>query len=297
MRVSTYGSYLTSSQSLGSAMERVQRLQTKIGTGKAVTAWADDAPAAASIERYRAQESDWTSYGKVAGDAKSWLTTADGTLQSMSSLLSRVKELAVSANSGSLSSASRKAIADEVDQLRTELRDLGNTTQLGRSLFGGFGATALATAADGTITFAGDDGQVRRQVSPTTTVTANVSAKNVLGFNAPPGEDIFSTLSSLSAAIRSGSSTGLSTLQSTLQARHDDVLSGLALVGTTTNQVDTALISGSTALQDLATRRADLEDIDMADAVLQLSAAQASYTAALGAASKANLPSLADFLR
>ena len=35
----------------------------------------------------------------------------------------------------------------------------------------------------------------------------------------------------------------------------------------------------------------------MADAVLQLSAAQASYTAALGAASKANLPSLADFLR
>ena len=44
MRVSTYGSYLTTSQSLGSAMERVQNLQTKIGTGKAVTAWDDDAP-------------------------------------------------------------------------------------------------------------------------------------------------------------------------------------------------------------------------------------------------------------
>jgi flagellar hook-associated protein 3 FlgL len=271
MRVSTYGSYLTTSQSLGSAMERVQKLQSKIGTGKAVTAWADDAPAAASIERYRAQEADWTSYGKVAGDAKSWLGAADGTLQSMSSLMSRVKELAVSANSGSLSSASRKAVADEVDQLRTELRDLGNTTQLGRSLFGGFGATALATA--------------------------NVSAKDVLGFTAPAGEDVFSTLSALSTAIRSGSSTGLSALQTTLQARHDDILSGLALVGTTTNQVDTALTSGATALQDLATRRADLEDIDIADAVLQLNAAQASYTAALGAASKANLPSLADFLR
>jgi flagellar hook-associated protein 3 FlgL len=297
MRVSTYGSYLTTSQSLGSAMERVQSLQTRIGTGKAVTAWTDDAPAAASIERYRAQEADWTSYGKVAGDAKSWLTTADGTLQSMSSLLTRVKELAVSANSGSLSSASRKAMADEVDQLRTELRDLGNTTQLGRSLFGGFGATALTTAADDTISYAGDGGQVRRQISPTTTVTANVSAKDIFGFTAGAGEDVFSTLSSLSSAIRSGSSASLSALQTTLQSRHNDVLSGLAQVGTTTNQVDTALISGSTALQDLATRRADLEDIDMADAVLQLSAAQASYTAALGAASKANLPSLADFLR
>jgi flagellar hook-associated protein 3 FlgL len=297
MRVSTYGSYLTTSQSLGSAMQRVQSLQSKIGTGKAVTAWSDDAPAAAAIERYRAQEADWSSFGKVANDAKSWLTTADGTLQSMSSLMSRVKELAVSANSGSLSSASRKAIADEVDQIRTELRDLGNTTQLGRSLFGGFGASALSTAPDGTITYAGDDGAVKRQVSPTITVTANVSAKDIFGFTAGAGQDVFSTLSSLSSAIRSGSSTALSSIQGTLQARHENILSSLSQVGTTTNQVDTALTSGSTALQDLASRRSDLEDIDLADAVLQLSAAQASYTAALGAASKANLPSLADFLR
>jgi flagellar hook-associated protein 3 FlgL len=295
MRVSTYGSYLVTSQSLASAMERVQNVQTQIGTGKAITAWADDAPAAASIERYRSQEADWASYGRSANDANSWLATADGTLQSMSSLMSRVKQLAVSANSGGLTATGRKAIGDEVDQLRTELRDLGNTTQLGRSLFGGFGADALATASDGTITYAGDGGQVKRQVSPTTTVTVNVSAKDVFGFTS--GQDLFSTLTALSTAARSGDSAALSSLQGTLQSRHDDILSALSNVGTTTNQVDTSLTAGSTALQDLATRRSDLEDIDIADAVLRLNAAQASYTAALGAASKANLPSLADFLK
>lgn len=297
MRVSTYGGYLVTSQSLAAAMERVQSVQTSIGTGKAITAWSDDAPAAASIERYRAQESDWTSFGKTANDAKSWLATADGTLQSMSSVMARVKELAVSANSGGLTSAGRKAIAEEVDQLRTELRDLGNTTQLGRSLFGGFGATALATASDGTVTYAGDAGQVKRQVSPTTTVTVNVSANDVFGFTAGAGQDLFSMLTSLSTAVRAGDSAGLSGLQATLQSRHDNILSALSTVGTTTNQVDIAVTSGSTALQDLATRRSDLEDVDMADAVLKLSAAQASYTAALGAASRANLPSLADFLK
>lgn len=297
MRVSTYGSYLVTSGSLASAMERVQKLQTQIGTGKAVTAWSDDAPAAASIERYRSQEADWTSFGKTANDAKSWLATADGTLQSMSSVMTRVKELTVASNSGGLTSSGRKAIADEIDQIRTELRDLGNTNQLGRSLFGGFGATALSTAPDGTISYAGDNGQVKRQVSPTTTITVNVSAKDVFGFNAGAGQDLFSTLSTLSTAVRSGDSTAISGLQSTLQSRHDDILGALSTVGTTTNQVDTALTSGSTALQDLATRRSDLEDIDIADAVLRLSAASASYTAALGAASKANLPSLADFLK
>jgi flagellar hook-associated protein 3 FlgL len=136
---------------------------------------------------------------------------------------------------------------------------------------------------------------VKRQVSPTTTVTVNVSAKDVFGFTS--GQDLFSTLTALSTAARSGDSAALSSLQGTLQSRHDDILSALSNVGTTTNQVDTSLTAGSTALQDLATRRSDLEDIDIADAVLRLNAAQASYTAALGAASKANLPSLADFLK
>lgn len=297
MRVSTYSSYLVTSQSLGTALGRVQGIQTQLGTGKVVNSWSDDAPAAAAIERYRSQEADWTSYAKTANDANSWLSTADGTLQSMSSVMSRVKELAVSANSGALTSTARKAIADEVDQLRTELRDMGNTTQLGRSLFGGFGASALSTAADGTVSYAGDDGQVKRQVSPTTTVTVNVSAKDIFGFSAGSGQDLFSTLSTLSAAVRSGDSTALSNVQTTLQARHSDILSGLSAVGTRANQVDTALAAGTTALQDLATRRSQLEDVDLADAVLKLNQAQASYTAALGAASKANLPSLADFLK
>ncbi|MCW2600987.1 MAG: flagellar hook-associated protein 3 [Frankiales bacterium] len=297
MRVSTISTYLTTSQSLGGALERVQNAQAQIASGKVLTRWSDDASAAAAAERYRAQESDWTSYQRSGTDAQSWLGAADGALQSMSSILSRVKELTVSATSGALTGSSRTAIADEVDQLRTELKDLGNTTHLGRSLFGGFAATALTSASDGTVTFAGDGGNVQRQVSPTTTLTVNVSAKDVFGFNAGPGQDLFSTLTTLSTAVRAGDSPGLANIQTALASRQADVLHALGTVGSTTNRVDNAYASGSVALQDLASRRSNLEDVDLASAVLTLNQAQAGYTAALGAASRANLPSLADFLK
>src|SRR5439155_15793145 len=120
--------YLTTSQGLGSALERFQSEQQKVSSGKSLTRWSDDPAAATSAERYRAEEADWSAYQRSGTDAQAWLSTADGALQSMSSIMIRVKQLAVSAASGSLTTTSRGAIADEVDQLRSELRDLGNTT-------------------------------------------------------------------------------------------------------------------------------------------------------------------------
>ncbi len=298
MRVSTIGSYLTTASSLGAALERVQRVQTQVGTGKAVTRWSDDAPAATAAERYRSEEADWTSFQRSATDAQGWLGTADGTLQSMSSLMTRAKGLAVSAISGGLSDESRKAIADELDQIRTEMRDLGNTSHLGRSLFGGFGAQALTTDADGTIRYTGDAGQVARQVSPTITLGVNVTGApggdDLFGFGS---QDVFTVLGTLSAAVRNDDSATVAATQGALQDRHSSILHGLAKVGSTTNRVDSAYDAGSVALTDLASRRSQLEDVDMAKAVLEMSSAQAGYSAALGAASRANLPSLADFLK
>jgi flagellar hook-associated protein 3 FlgL len=297
MRVSSLSQYLTTSQGLGSALERFQSQQQKVSSGKALTRWSDDPAAGTSAERYRAEEADWSTYQRSGTDAQAWLSSADGALQAMSSIMIRVKQLAVSASSGSQTATSRGAIADEVEQLRNELRDLGNTTHLGRSLFGGFAATALATDSAGVVSYAGDGGAVQRQVSPTVTVAVNVDAKDVFGFAAGAGQDVFSQLTDLANAARSGNTAALGTAQGVLESRHSDMLKGLSQIGAVTNRVDVAQTSGSAALQDLASRRSQLEDVDLADAVMRLSSAQAGYTAALGAASRANLPSLADFLR
>jgi flagellar hook-associated protein 3 FlgL len=296
MRVSSLSAYLATTQGLGNALTKVQQVQQQVSSGRALNRWSDDPASASSAERYRAEESDWSTYQRSATDAKAWLATADGTLQTMSTIMVRVKQLSVSAASGSLTADSREAIASEVEQLRDQLRDLGNTTHLGRSLFGGFAANALTVVA-GSVTWSGDMGLVQRQISPTITLPVNVSGYDVFGFGAGVGQDVFSQLTALATATRADDDAGIAASQTTLEARHSDILQGLSKVGATTNRVDTAQNAGTTALLDLASRRSEVEDIDLADAVVKLSSAQAGYTAALGAASRANLPSLADFLR
>lgn len=297
MRVSSLSSYLTTSQGLGAALTKVQDVQRQLTTGRTLSRWSDDPASASAAERYRAESADYSTYQKSANDAKAWLSAADGSLQSMSTIMARVKQLGVSASNGGLTQDSREAIAQEVEQLRNELRDLGNTTHMGRSLFGGFQPTALTTDAAGNVTYSGDAGQVMRQVSPTITLPVNVSAKDLFGFTAGAGQDLFSQLTDLANAARSGSTAALATAQTTLEVRHGDILKGLSKIGAATNRVETAQTSGSTAIQDLASQRSEVEDVDLADAAMRLSSAQAGYTAALGAASRANLPSLADFLR
>lgn len=297
MRVTTASTYLITSQSLGGAKERVSDVQAKLASGKEVNKWSDDAPAATAASRYRAEEADWDSFRSASDDALGWLGTADGSLQSMSKLLTRVKELAVTAGNGALSASSREAAAEEITALRRQLVDLGNTQHLGRPLFGGFGGTAgIALAVtDGAVSYEGDDGQVLRQISPTVRLPVNVSGSEVFGF--ADGEDVFTVLADLEQAARTGDTAGLAAGQDALLRSHDRVLRGLAQVGSTVNRVESAQAAGQVAKVELAQRRSALEEIDLAEAVLTLSAAEAGYQAALGAAAKANLPSLADFLK
>lgn len=295
MRVSSSSAYLQTVQGLGGALGRVQDVSRQLSSGKRINGWSEDAPAATAAGRYRAQEADWQSYRRVATDARGWLDTADGALQSMSTLLTRVRSLATSAVNGSLSSDGREAIAAEIDQLRSELKDLASTRHLGRPLFAGFGQAAITTAADGSVTYAGDGGAVQRQVSPTITLQINVSGADMLGFTA--GEDAFSTLASLAAAVRAGDTGATRSGAAAVDRGQDRVLRALAEVGATANRVAAADRAGAVAGEDLAARRTELEDVDLAAAVLTLNSARAGYEAALGAASRANLPSLASFLR
>lgn len=299
MRVTTSNIYLTSAAGLGTALGRVQEQSAKLSSGMSISKWSDDAPSAATAEALREQEADLASFARSAGDAKGWLDTADGALQSMSSLLTRVRELAGSSINGGLSPSNREAIADEVKQLRNQLRDLGQTQYLGRPLFGGFGGEAgkaLESVGDEPVSWVGDSEPVRRQVSPTVLVQVNVDGAALFGFDGS-GTDVFATLDALGEAVRSNDTATTSQLQVRLGQHADAIGSGLARVGATSNRVDAVVSAGSASLVDLAARRSGLEEIDIAEAILKLNAAQAGYQAALGATAKSNLPSLADFLK
>lgn len=296
MRVTSTSTYVSMREALGAGSERVAQLRDQMGTGRRINSAADDPVGSATALRYRSQESAETAWQRSADDAVTRLTVADTALQSSSSALRRARELVVLAGNGTLSAGARASVADEIGAVREELLDLANTRHGGHAVFGGFAGAAVEQVA-GAWRYAGDDGKVQRQVGAGVVVDVNPDGRTTFGFDQPPGEDLFSVLERLAAAARSGDQGGLAVDGALLQRRADGVLSTLGSVGATTNRVETARLRSLAYADQVRAERSSVEDLDLAEAVLQLTQARNGYEAALGAVAKADLPSLASFLR
>ena len=298
MRVTSTSAYTSMRESLATSLERVSGLQAQMGTGRRINSAADDPVGSSTALRYRSYESDEVSWQRSADDAVTRLNAADTALQSASTSLRRVKELAVLAGNGSLTAAARQAVADELVALRDELVDLANTKHGGSALFGGFADQSVRRLGDGSWQFEGDGGEVRRQVGSSVVVRANVDGRAAFGFDpARPGEDLLTSLDRLAVAARTGDHVAVSESAALVERGHQDVLRTLGTVGATTNRVESARERSVAYVDQLRSERSAIEDIDLAEAILQLNKASNGYEAALGAVAKSNLPSLASFLR
>lgn len=297
MRVTGTSNYTVLRDALGTSLSRISDLQSQLGTGRRINRASDDPVGAATALRYRSYEADEKAYAQSADDALTRLIASDTALQGMSTALQRVRALAISAANGSLSPEARAAVSEELLSLRDELSTLANSSHAGQALFGGHAGTAVTRGADGTWAYAGDGGAVQRRVGQGAVLDVNVDGRAAFGFDRPPGGDLFSVVDRLAAAARSGDTATLQSGQGELATRATAVLGALGTVGAKTNAVESARSRGQQFVERITAERSNLEDVDLAEAILQLSAAQTGYQAALGAVAKANLPSLAEFLR
>jgi flagellar hook-associated protein 3 FlgL len=284
VRITATNAFLTMKQAIASAQSRYQGAQLQVSSGKTIRNYADSPVNASIVVKIASSQSSYSDYDKAATAATGWLSAQDAALQDASSLITQARSLALqAANTGSQTQESREALAAEVDQLRGQMMAVANTTRMGRSVFGGFGQTAVTADADGTYRFAGDQGKVNFQVSPTDTVTVNTDGAAAFGFTS--GKDVFSVLSEVAGHIRSGDTTALSGDISTLDARAEDVYSGLEVVGATSNHVEALQSRGQSQVISLTQSRSALEDTDMAQGILNLQEAQNAYESALAVAS------------
>lgn len=297
MRITSTSSYATMRDSLATSLSRVNDLQSQLGTMRRINKPSDDPVGSSTALRYRAYEADQESYSQSADDALTRLAGSDTALQDASSAVRRVRELAIQATNTSLSPSAREALGAQMDALREELVGLANSAHAGQALFGGHATSAVGRAADGTWAYTGDDGQVQRRVAQGSVLATNIDGRAAFGFDQPAGEDLLSVVDRLAAATRSGDLAALGTGQTALADRTTGVLRALSSTGAKVNAVEAARARGEQFVERITAERSAIEDIDLAEAILQLTAAQTGYQAALGAVAKANMPSLADFLR
>jgi flagellin len=109
-------------RAMSQAMER-------LSTGQRINSASDDAAGLAIASRMTSQINGLNMAVRNANDAISLVQTADGALVEVSSMLQRMRELAVQAASGTYSSTDKTALDTEYDQLRLQIQDINDDTQ------------------------------------------------------------------------------------------------------------------------------------------------------------------------
>ncbi len=127
----------------------------KLSSGYRINSAADDAAGLAISEKMRGQIRGLDQASANAQDAISLVQTAEGALDESTSILQRMRELAVQASTDTLTDDDRTAVQDEMTQLTSELNRIGNTTEFNtKNLLKGDGQTNLASTklvTDGTL--------------------------------------------------------------------------------------------------------------------------------------------------
>lgn len=133
---------LTNSQS--SLATSLQRLST----GLRVNSAKDDAAGLAISQKMTAQIKGLNQAARNANDGISMVQTAEGGMNQIQDMLTRMKELAVQASNSTLANSERAFISDEMTQLRDEINNISTRTKFnGQVLLNGGFAKSLDTSS------------------------------------------------------------------------------------------------------------------------------------------------------
>lgn len=280
---------------LQSRLERFERAQSQLGTGKSILKPSDD-PAAANRglvlrASMRAREQE----ARNGADALSWLNLADSKLQGATTRLHRARDLTVRGASNQ-EAVSQRAMATEIAEIRAELVGLANSRHAGRPLFTGFSDGVAVEQAAGAWQYRGDAGAITRRVGEEDVVQVNVTAADVFGFDGEGG-DVFALLDRIEDALLTGRQDVLTKELANLDVALERIGDQLSQVGAATNRVDAAMVRNGEEQLAVRSELAVTEDVDISSAVMELQTQEVAYQATLAALSRVLQPSLVDFLR
>jgi flagellar hook-associated protein 3 FlgL len=303
MRITQRSVTTTSLQGLNQNLAAISKLQQQLTSGRTINKPSDDPTGTNAALQTRQELAAATQHARNISDGIGVLDATDSALQSMVKQVQRVRDLTVqAANDGAMSGATRAALQTEVSGIRDSLLALANTTVQGQPLFGG--VTSGSVAYDSTTgAYQGYGGTtvppvpvvpVTRQVSAVDSVRVDITGPEAFGD--PATGDLFALVGSIAQDVGDAPSALQGHLDS-LDVALDRMLKAAADIGTRTNRIETAKDVNADLQLSLASRSADIENVDLAKTIMNLQMQQTGYEAALSATAKAIQPSLLDFLR
>ena len=179
MKISTGLIFRRAVDQMGSAQGKLAQMQAQLSSGRAVVKASDAPEQATAIQRLKSVIARQDGFEQNLQTTENRLGLEEAVLSSATTILARVKELAIQAANDSNSPTDRQILAIEIDELRGELLAAGNSKDVnGNYIFAGSRVKKPAFYTDprGDVVYQGD--QTRNLV--------DVTPKWVRGFKGSP---------------------------------------------------------------------------------------------------------------
>jgi flagellin len=131
MRVSTNLSAINAQRNLVGSQRVMSKSMAQLASGSRINIAADDAAGLAISEKFKAGIRSARQANRNANDGISMVQTAEGGLNEIGNMITRLRELGIQSASDTVSTTERGFIDKEVQQLKSEIDRISKTTKWG----------------------------------------------------------------------------------------------------------------------------------------------------------------------
>ncbi|MCE3009008.1 MAG: flagellin FliC [Proteobacteria bacterium] len=131
MRVTTNISAINAQRNLVGSQRQINKSMAQLASGSRINIAADDAAGLAISERLKAGIRSARQANRNANDGISMVQTAEGGLNEIGNIITRMRELGIQASSDTVGETERSFINEEIMQLKEEVQRIASVTTWG----------------------------------------------------------------------------------------------------------------------------------------------------------------------
>ncbi len=267
MSIRTNVSALNAQRNLQQTMFMLDGSLAKLSSGYRITKAGDDAAGLGISENLKAQIRSVHQAQRNAFDGVSVIQTAEGALNELSSILIRMRELAMQSASDGLGDTERGYLETELDALVEEIDRISQTTEFnGQKLLNG----SLASTANALEFQVG----IRNTSNDRVSVTIGSATSSALGVDS----------ASVTIATAAAAQAALDTIDSAIQSV-STVRAGLGALG---NRLNSTIANLAVAGENLSAANSRIRDVDVASETSTMTKAQILLQAGTSVLAQAN---------
>ncbi|MGD9156950.1 MAG: flagellar hook-associated protein FlgL [Desulfobacteraceae bacterium] len=270
----------------------------KANTTKRINDLSDDPVGLVTVLDLRSSNSSLNQMERNISMGESWLNASESALSQLNNILTSTKELTVSMSSANVGSSERLNNANLVQGYLEEVISLANSSSGGRYIFGGTNTDTIPFTLDATgstVTYSGNDTAFSINIGKDTTVPVGKDGKDIFGENWDDS-NIFKTFIDLKTSLENNDVSGIQDAMSKLDNHLKSVNGNISEIAGKSIRLDVKKEIVADLELSNTERISELEDADLAEALLNLKSKELAYNAALSSSSKLMEMSLVNFL-